>query len=88
MKLKNFSEIKPDNVEAYIRTLAEQHGITAVKDSLSLLAEKISELSDAEVQMDDVKQMLINLARAKKIETQEAMQLLVLYLRHQKQCEN
>ena len=87
MSLKNLEQIKPENVEAYIRSLAEQHGITSEKNAISLMAEKISELSDAEVQMDDVKQMLINLARAKKIEKRDAFQLLALYLRHQKEID-
>lgn len=79
MSLPSNETILAMGVETYIRNLAKQHGVTAQQDALSRMAVKLSELSGDDVQMGEVQQILINLARGKYINTHDALYLLRLY---------
>lgn len=66
--------------EAIIRDLAKRHGITAQRIRLDDLADTFARLSDAEVETDEVEQLVVNLARANIISGTKALDLLGEYL--------
>lgn len=74
-------EIPTQNVAAYILDLADRHGVRYEKgpdDDLAVAL--ITRLSVEEVAMDDIENLLLALARAKVVTTQEMMSLLGAYL--------
>lgn len=71
-----------NTAEETIRRLAAQHGVDASPHPMSSLARDINRLSDAEApEPDEVRRLLINLARKDFVTEQDATLLLVRYLR-------
>lgn len=70
-----------NTAEATIRRLAAQHGIGASPHPMSSLARYINRLSDAEApELNEVRQLLINLARREIVTGIEATMLLSAYI--------
>ena len=65
--------------EAIIRDLAKRHGITAQRIRLDDLADTFARLSDAEVESDEVQDLVVNLCRAKIISSDKALELACEY---------
>ena len=65
--------------EAIIRDLAKRHGITAQRIKREDLAETIARVSDAEVESDEVQDLVVNLCRAKIISSDKALELACEY---------
>jgi hypothetical protein len=67
-------------VEAQIRELAQQHGITAQRLAVDDWADAIARVSDAECVQDEIDDLLVNLARAGCISGHRMLELLVAYM--------
>lgn len=67
-------------IEQQIRDLADQHGITAERDRMGRMAQKITELSGDDVALDEVEQLIVNLAKSKVISNREALDLQLKHL--------
>lgn len=71
-----------NRAEETIRGLAAQHGVDASPHPMSSLAKNINRLSDAEApEPDEVRRLLINLARKDIVSGPDATMLLARYLR-------
>ena len=69
------------DVGGYIFSLATLHGVSYVKTSYDELSEVITRLSDDDVVMDEIEQLLIALERAGVIPSEAAVPLHLNYLR-------
>lgn len=67
--------------EQTIRTLAKEHGITAEKTELDILADNINRLSDAEVESDEVEMLITHLVHAGILTAKKSMELQIEYLK-------
>ncbi|MCL2716594.1 MAG: hypothetical protein FWD68_19025 [Alphaproteobacteria bacterium] len=70
-----------EKAEQTIRALARRHGITAARTPIDDWADALSRLSDAEVESDEVKDLLVNLRRAGIVDGATSRKLLVAYLK-------
>lgn len=67
------------NIKSYVEDLAQQHGVTYVKTSSDVLAEVITRLSDHEIVTDETEDLIVALARANIIDSQDMGDLLGLH---------
>lgn len=74
-------DIPKTGLAEFIRDLAKQHNVVYVKTSYDDLAETITRLSDDDVVMDDVENLIIALERAGILPSEEVVPLHVNYLR-------
>ena len=70
--------------EQQIRDLARRHGVVFVRTPLDDWADQVSRLSDAEVELDDVENLIVALGRAKVLNGKELTRLHWLYLNERK----
>jgi hypothetical protein len=68
-------------LRAYIIKLAHRHGVSYVKTPSDQLAQVITNLSDDDVEMDDVERLIIALERAGVISSEQVVPLHIHYLR-------
>ena len=66
--------------EQQIRDLARRHGVVFVRTPLDDWADQVSRLSDAEVELDDVENLVVALGRAKVVDGKELTLLHSRYL--------
>lgn len=78
---KKITNIPVKGVSEFIVDLATSHGVNYTKTSYDELAETITNLSDDDVEMDDVELLLIALERAGVIGSEYVVPLHVNYLR-------
>ena len=74
-------EIPTVDLSKFIADLAKRHGVTYTKTPFDQLAEIITNLSDDDVEMDDVEFLLIALERAGIVPSEQVVALHVNYLR-------
>jgi hypothetical protein len=74
-------QVLASGLRAYIVALAKRHGVTYTKTPCDQLAEVITNLSDDDVEMDDVELLLIALERAGIVPSEQVVPLHVNYLR-------
>jgi len=67
-------------IEQTIRKLAHSHNITAQRTPIDDFADDINRLSDAEVKLDEVEQLVINLAREKVITSKQMIEFHAQYI--------
>jgi len=67
-------------IEQTIRKLAHSHNITAQRTLIDDFADDINRLSDAEVMLDEVEQLIINLARAEVITSKQMIEFQTQYI--------
>lgn len=75
------NEIPVTGVRQFILDLAEAHNVTYVETPLDSLANVITRLSDDEVHLDEVENLLIALERAGIIPSGNVMPIHVNYLK-------
>ncbi|MCL2714855.1 MAG: hypothetical protein FWD68_09810 [Alphaproteobacteria bacterium] len=74
-------KLERQDAEKTIRELARTHGVTAERLPIDDWADDISRLSDAEVESDEVEDLLVNLERAGVIDGATGLDLYAEYLR-------
>ncbi len=74
-------QVPISGLRAYIVALAKRHGVTHTKTPCDQLAQVITNLSDDDVEMDDVELLLIALERAGIVPSEQVVALHVNYLR-------
>lgn len=67
-------------VEAYVRALASEHGVSEQEDYYDRLARVLTKLSDDDVELDEVERLLVALKRKGVIEKTEMLMLQLEYL--------
>lgn len=67
-------------VEEYVRQLAEQSGITSERDSISKMAQAVTELAGDDIVISEVETLIANLHRAGIISKSEGITLIGRYL--------
>ena len=67
------------NIKSYVANLARHHDVTYDKTSSDVLAEVITRLSDDEIVTDETEDLIVALARANVIDSQDMGDLLGLY---------
>lgn len=60
--------------------LAQKHNIEPVVTEIDRLARQFNRLSDAEVEIDDIQQLMVNLERAGYLTSKEATNLHLQYI--------
>jgi Ran GTPase-activating protein (RanGAP) involved in mRNA processing and transport len=78
-------DIPTKGVAEFIRGLAKQHNVVYLKTSYDDLAEAITRLSDDDVVMDEVENLIIALERAGILPSEQVVPLHVNYLREKLQ---
>jgi len=73
-------KIPTSGLRQYILELAERHGVVYTEGPLDRLAATISRLSDAEVDSDELEDLLVALKHAGVISGQDMVTLLGAYL--------
>jgi len=74
-------KLERQNAEQTIRDLAREHGVTAERLPIDDWADDIARLSDAEVESDEVEDLLLTLERAGIIDGATGLHLYAEYLR-------
>ena len=69
------------SVAKWVRATARQHGIAFMAGSVDIFANAVSRLSDLDVQIDEIEQLLLALARRGVITGQQCSALRMAYLR-------
>jgi hypothetical protein len=69
------------DVEAYVRALASEHGVTLEQDAYAKMAQVLTNLGGDDVQLDQVEQLLVGLKRKSVIDGKEMLLLQAEYLR-------
>lgn len=69
------------DVEAYVRALAFEHGVTLEQDAYAKMAQVLTNLCGDDVQLDQVEQLLVGLKRKSVIDGKEMLLLQAGYLR-------
>lgn len=72
------------NIEQQIRELAAHHGVTSERDGISRMAATITGLSGDDVMLDEVEQLLANMARQKSLPARECLSLQAQYLQEKR----
>jgi len=67
-------------IEQTIRNLAHLHNITAQRTPIDDFADDVNRLSDAEVMLDEVEQMIVNLRRAGVITSKQLVEFQTQYI--------
>jgi hypothetical protein len=80
VQFEDNATIPTSGLREYVIGFAQQHGVTYIKTPHDELAEVITRLSDDDVEMDDVRCLLIALNRAGVMSTKRMGQILVNYL--------
>jgi hypothetical protein len=70
-----------DDIAKWIRETAAERLVTVRHDALDVFAEAVSRLSDAEIDLDQVEELLVALRRAQVISPYQRGLLQVSYLR-------
>jgi hypothetical protein len=74
-------EIPTSGLGAYIMDLSHRYGVTYIKTPDDELAVLITQLSDDDIEMDDVELLLIALERAGVVASENVVPLHINYLR-------
>jgi len=67
-------------IEQTIRELAHKHHITAQRTPIDDFADDINRLSDAEVKLDEVEQLIVNLRRSGMITSKQLTEFQTQYI--------
>lgn len=70
-----------------VRQLARAHKVTAERDSVSLMASRITALSGDSVVLDTIEQLLVNLKRKGVVSTSDLLAMQVRYLKEKDCCK-
>jgi len=74
----------PQGTAAFVVNLAKKHGISYVRTENDVLADAITHLSDDEVVMDDIENLMVALRRANVINGRTLVSLLGCYIDEKK----
>ncbi|KLQ01983.1 hypothetical protein ABF75_13430 [Enterobacter hormaechei subsp. xiangfangensis] len=74
-------------VASYIYQLAKEHNVTATRDTISSIVATINTLSDKDIELDDVEQLLVNLKRKGVLTKAEILHLQRCYFREQRKLQ-
>ncbi|POA48987.1 hypothetical protein C1893_08710 [Pseudomonas sp. MPR-ANC1] len=80
-------ESTTDSVANEVRQLAQEHKVTADRDSLSCMAVTITRLAGDVVELDGIEQLLVNLKRKGILSKTEIMALQGRYLQEKRRCK-
>ncbi len=69
------------DVAAWVRETAAHHGVVLAEASVDVFANAVSRLSDAEVRLDPIEQLLLALERAEIVVGRQGVLLHAAYLR-------
>lgn len=72
------------DVARFVADLAREHGVVTVRTRLDAFAEKLTELSDDEVRLDETELMLTKLAEQGVITGREMGSLMLNHIREKK----
>ena len=73
--------VEKRNIEAYVRALAAQHGVTLEQDAYARMAQVLTNLGGDDVELDEVERLLVGLKRKGVIQGTEMILLQAEYLR-------